>query len=98
MQSEDYLERNSPVAARTVKGRIAVSSAILKGRSARGYVGGSVLNFRKPNSSPRTALTSRRAPLNTFGLPCSAVEIVRYVAQPVENDKSRTAAGTIDTS
>src|SRR5439155_709853 len=56
MQSEDYLERNSPVAARTVKGRITVSSAILKGRSTRGYLGGSVLNFRNPNSSPRTAL------------------------------------------
>src|SRR5947208_4343988 len=77
MQSEDYLERNSPVAARTVKGRITVSSAILKGRSTRGYLGGSVLNFRNPNSSPRTALTSRRAPLKTFGLPCSAVEIGR---------------------
>jgi len=80
----------------TVKGRIAISNPMLNGRSTSGYLGGSVLNFRNANSSPKIALTSRRAPLKTFGLPCSAVEIVRYVAQPDKNNDSRTTAGTTD--
>src|SRR6266853_1526181 len=80
----------------TVKGRIPISNTILNVRSTRGSLGGSALNFRNATSSPRVALTSRRVPLNTFGLPCSAFEIVRYVAQPVD-DNSRTTTGTIDT-
>src|SRR5947209_8243897 len=81
----------------TVKGRIAISKPTLKGRSTRGYLGGSALNFRNATSSPKIALTLRRVPLNTFELPCSAVEIVLYVAQPDESDSSRTTPGTIDT-
>src|SRR5438477_5267821 len=81
----------------TVKGRIAMSNPMLNGRSTRGYLGASVLNFRNANSSRKIALTSRRAPLKTFGLPCSAVEIVLYVAQPGESDSDRTARGTIHT-
>src|SRR2546423_12188090 len=95
-QSGNYLKSNSPVAMGTVKGRMAISSPILNGRSTSGYLGGSALNFRNATSSPHIALTSRRVPLNTFGLPCSAVEIVRYVAQPGKNEDSRTTAGTID--
>src|SRR6267378_2686357 len=96
-QSENYLKSNSPVARGTVKGRTTISNPILNGRSTRGYLGGSALNFRNATSSPRIALTSSRAPLKTFGLPCSDVKIVRYVAQPVD-DNSRTNTGTIDTN
>src|SRR5206468_6428628 len=35
-------------------------------------------------SSPLMTLISRRVPLNTFGLPGAASDIVMYVAQPAE--------------
>src|SRR5947207_14444199 len=89
------MKSNPPVAMATVKGRIAISDPMLNGRAPSGYLGGSALNFRNATSSPRIALTSRRVPLNTFELPCSAVEIVLYVAQPDESDSDRTATGTI---